>query len=151
VWRFTTVPDVPVSVNAGDDWVTWSGQEVQLAATVEDDAVSAMIFAWSADPGDGVVFSDPNAEDPIVTITKVTGNPSIVALTLTAYDDVSSDEDTMKIDVYDTACLAALGEGDAEIATGDFDADCDTDLKDFATLVAEWLVNNELTEPIPKP
>jgi hypothetical protein len=148
MWRFHVATDFPVSVNAGGDVITWSGQAVQLNATVDDDGVPA--FTWSADPADGVVF-DPNefVEDPTVTIIAV-GDPNVVTLTLSAQDGVGSDEDTMTIDVYNTACLAAIGEG-AELDPGDFDQDCDTDLKDLAAMIEEWLVNNELTESFVKP
>ena len=57
----------------------------------------------------------------------------------------------MNIYVYDTACLAAIGLGMTELDPGDFDADCDTDLVDLAAMAEEWLVNNELTESVPKP
>jgi hypothetical protein len=150
MWRFHAAADVPVSVEAGDDWVTWSGQAVQLDATVVDDGASALTIAWSADPADGVVF-DPNefVEDPTVTIIAV-GDPNVVTLTVSAQDAVSSDKDTMTIDVYDTACLAAIGEGE-ELDPGDIDQDCDTDLGDFAAIAEEWLVYIELTESIVKP
>jgi hypothetical protein len=151
--RFHVATDVPVSADAGNDWVTWSGTtgKIQLDASVVDDGVSDVIIGWSADPDDGVVF-DPNefVEDPTVTITKVTDNPSVVTLTLSAQDAVSSDEDTLKIKVYDTACLAAIGEG-LEYDRGDFDADCDTDIEDYAAMAEEWLVYKELTTSIVKP
>ena len=151
LWKFDTVSDIPVSVNAGGDVVTWSAREVQLDGTVDDHGESDVVtIAWSANPEDGVVFSDPSVEDPTVTITKATENPSIVTLTLFAQDGISSDEDTMKIEVYDTACLAAIGEGE-EYDVGDFDLNCATDLEDYAVIAEEWLVNSELTEPVEKP
>ena len=73
-----------------------------------------------------------------------------VTLTLSVSDAVSSDDDTMKIDVHDTACLAAISEGE-EYDAGDFDVDCDTDLEDYATIAEEWLVYNELTTSVVKP
>jgi hypothetical protein len=73
-----------------------------------------------------------------------------VTLTLSASDDVSSDEDTMKLYVYDTGCLAAIGEGQ-EYDRGDFDVDCDTDLEDYAAMAEQWLVYSELTTSIVKP
>jgi hypothetical protein len=151
VWNFQTVSDAPVSVNAGDDVVTWSGQAVQLDGTVVDDGASTVNLTWSAEPSDGVVF-DPNefAEDPIVTITKATDNPSGVLLTLSGQDAVSSDEDNMWIHVYDTACLAAIAEG-AELEPGDFDEDCDVDIEDLRVTAEEWLDDYTLTGPVPKP
>ncbi len=148
---FTTVTDAPVSVDAGGDMLTWSGRKVQLDASVYDDGTSGLTIAWSADPNDGVSWPDgTDVIDPNVVITKVTDNPSVVTLTLSVSDAVSSDDDTMKIDVYDTACLAAIGEGQ-EYDTGDFDTDCDTDLEDYAAMAEEWLVYNELTTSIVKP
>jgi hypothetical protein len=327
MWSFVAADDFPLSADAGPDWITWSGQAVQLDATIDDDGVSALTYTWSADPNDGVVF-DPNefVEDPTVTITKdlsiitianhsfedpvradgqqgaipvywtvpvsraqiwnpgdgtgnynghggiapdgenilwingigacsqvladtltantnytltvevavnqyyennpsykvellagetvlaeddnsiplmgdglwetsivtfdstgvdpallgellqirlgcnipldtitdegetnfddvhltvtpdrpFSGAVSTVTLTLSAHDDVSSAEDSMTIEVYDTACIAAIDPGD-------FDADCDTDLEDFAAIAEEWLVYNELTTSIVKP
>ena len=62
----------PSSVDAGVDMITWSGQPVDLAATVEDDGVSPLTYAWSTD-ADGVVveFSATDVQSPTVTITKV--------------------------------------------------------------------------------
>ncbi len=67
-----------------------------------------------------------------------------VTLTVSVHDDVSSDEDSMTIEVYDTACVGAIDPGD-------FDADCDTDIEDYAAIAEEWLVYSELTESIVKP
>ncbi len=88
--------------------------------------------------------ADPNFPAYVPDILTVT-------LTLTVQDATSSDEDTMKIEVYDTACLAAIGEEGEEIDTGDFDADCDTDIEDYAAIAEEWLVYKELTISIVKP
>jgi len=56
-------------VDAGVDMITWSGEPVTLDATVRD-GVTVVSYAWSAEPNDGVVFSDKTVEDPNVTITK---------------------------------------------------------------------------------
>ena len=139
------------SVNAGPDMITWSGQPVQLDPNYAE-GYEPNSFAWSANPGDGVVF-DPNAyvEDPTVTITKATANPSTVKLTLTADDGTGPMSDTLEIDVYDDSCLAAKAVGPAELDPSDFDENCTTDLRDYAILAAEWLVDYALTEPIVKP
>ena len=149
-WTINSVIDIPVDVEAGDNMVTWSGREVQLDASVVDDGVPEL--TWSADPNDGVVF-DPNefVEDPIVTITKATENPSVVTLTLTGDGGTSIDEDYLKIAVYDTACLAAIIDGGLLYGPGDFNLDCATDLGDYAALAEEWLVYNGLTESVVKP
>jgi hypothetical protein len=153
VWSFNAVEDLaPESVNAGVDMITWSGQPVSLDATVVDDGKSALTYAWSADPADGVVFSDPAIEDPTVTITKATANPSTVMLTLAVNDEGNPTpvQDTMDIDVYDDACEAAIGGGLTTYDETDFDANCITDLRDLAVFAAEWLVDNALTAPVPK-
>ena len=71
--------------------ITWSGQAVQLDATVEDFGEPPLTYAWSADPGEGVVFSDPEVEDPTVTITKPapTDDATIIMLTLAVSDGVN--------------------------------------------------------------
>ena len=154
VWSFNTSADLPPSsVDAGDDMITWSGEPVSLDATIVDDGKSALTYAWSANPSDGVVFTPSAAvEDPTVTITKATDNPSTVTLTL-AVNDVGNPtpvEGTMTIDVYDDACqLARIGLGLADKT--DLDNNCITDLRDYAILAAKWLVDNALTAPIPKP
>ncbi len=151
IWRFHVVDDIPVSVVAGHDWVTWSGQKVSLASAVIDDGVSTLMIGWTANPTDGVSWPEgSDVLDPNVVITKATDNPSIVTLRVTAEDGAGSVEATIMIDVYDTACLAAIGLG-AEYDPGDIDKDCDTDLGDFAAIGEEWLVYRELTTSIVKP
>ena len=152
------------SVNAGDDMITWSGQPVELDATVQD-GVTVTSYAWSAVPADGVVF-DPNAyvEDPTVMITKATLNPSAVELTLTVNDGENPPvTDAMTIDVYDDACAAALA---VEDYPADLDGDCviglndlylmaeawltGSDLSDFAQMAETWLDDYALTKAVPK-
>jgi hypothetical protein len=156
VWRFYAADDYPPSfVDAGIDMITWSGQPVSLDATVVDDGKSPLTIQWSAIPADGVVFA-PSAfvVDPNVTITKDTANPSTVTLTLAVNDesyDPTPVEDTMMIDVYDNACQAAIGKGLDPIDPADFDANCITDLGDYAILAAAWLVDYTLSAPAAKP
>jgi len=62
------------SVDAGVDMITWSGQAVQLDPNIveaEGSDWTNLTYAWTADPCDGVVFSDPGIEAPTVTITKM--------------------------------------------------------------------------------
>jgi hypothetical protein len=151
VWVFYA-SDLPPYVNV-DDVITWSGQEVQLAPTVEDDELSGSLsYSWSAEPSDGVEFSATDIEAPTVTITKATGDAATFTLTLEVDDSVNPPvEDTMTIEVYDNNCLAAKAAGLAEIDATDFDADCDTDIEDYAEIAEDWLVDYELTEPVEKP
>ena len=148
-------PNAP-DVNAGDDMITWSGEPVTLDPNVvekEGSDWTDLTYAWSADPNDGVVFSDSNIKAPTVTITKATDNPSTVTLTLAVNNEGRVEppvQDTMTIDVYDDACLAAKATGSVELDPTDFDANCITNLADFAEMALTWLVDYTLTEPIPK-
>jgi hypothetical protein len=147
-------PNLP-SVDAGVDMITWSGQEVQLAPTVVNNDTEVpqrtLSYLWSAEPVDGVVFSDDTAEAPTVTITKATANPSAVTLTLAVtLEGEEPVEDTMTIDVYDDSCEAAKGIGAVEFDLTDLDENCITNLADFAELAATWLVDYILTAPVPK-
>ena len=149
-------PDGPplYSVDAGVDMITWSGQAVPLTPTVVNNTepYTALTHAWSADPADGVKFSDPDVEAPTATITKATDNPSTVTLTLAVHDGVHpSVQDTMTIDVYDDACLAArIGKGLATNHPTDLDGNCITNLGDLAVMVTKWLNDTGLTGPVVK-
>ena len=143
------------SVDAGSDMITWSGQAVPLAPTVVNNTepYAALTYAWSADPADGVILSDPGVEDPTVTITKAaTGDVVTVRLTLAVHDGVHPKaQDTMTIAVYDDACLATrFGFGLAVNHPTDLDGNCTTDFRDLAVMATTWLVDNSLTAPVPK-
>ncbi len=138
------------STDAGIDMITWSGQPVQLDPNVLAHGAPTLAYAWTADPADGVVFSNPAALAPTVTITKPTENPSLVKVKLTVTGGLNPVEgDTVTIYVYDDACKAAIGGG-AAIHPTDLDRNCITDLADFALMAAKWLNNTGLTEPVLK-
>ena len=83
----------------------------------------------------------------------VSGAVSTVELTLAVNDEFNPTPvtDSMTIDVYDTACLAArFGLAQAAVYPGDLDEDCDTDLADLAAVAEKWLSDTGLTEPVPK-
>ena len=151
----TADPNLP-SVNAGVDMITWSGQQVQLDPNIVEKEGSDwmnLTYAWSADPNDGVEFSDPNALAPMVTITKATGNPSIVTLTLAVNNEGRLEPpvtDTMTIDVYDDSCLAAKAAGSVELDPTDIDGNCITAFEDFALMAITWFDDYSLKEPVPK-
>jgi hypothetical protein len=141
---FITSSDI--DVDAGVDMITWSGQAVELDATVVV-GEPPFTYAWSAEPDDGVVFSATDVEDPTVTITKAADNPSVVTLTLAVHDAANPPvEDTITIDVYDDACKAAIGAGLGTDNPGDFDGNCITDFEDFAVMATTWLDGSELQE-----
>jgi hypothetical protein len=148
--------DPNISVNAGVDMVTLSGETVTLAGTAASDAYGDenLVLKWSASPPDGVVFSDDTSANSTVTITKATNDPSSVVLTLQAADVADPShvaKDWLVIDVYNDACLAAKSVDPGATDTTDIDADCDTDIEDFAVIAEDWLVDYELTEPVEKP
>jgi len=139
----------PYSVNAGTNMITWSGEPVKLHATVQE-GVTVVSYAWSADDP-CAVFDSNSIENPNVTITKATGNPSTVKLTLTVDDGVNPPvKDSIRIDVYDDACKAAIGAGLAADNLGDFDENCITDANDLAELATKWLNDTGLTVPVLK-
>ena len=80
-------------------------------------------------------------------------NTRIVTMALGVSDGANPTpvEDTMEIDVYSDNCLAAKAAGLAAIDPADIDADCITDLEDFAEMALTWLVDYSLTEPIVLP
>ena len=149
------------TVDAGDNWVSWSGNTIALDASVVNNAATSLTYMWTTD-ADGVVFdpaidpADPNTCNvlsPTVTITKEAGNPTDVVLTL-AVNNVDSGKsdvvDTVTVKLYDDACLAAIGEGVATIDVTDFDGDCITNLADVAEVAKQWLVDYQLTESTDK-
>ncbi|MHC4555881.1 MAG: hypothetical protein ACYS80_01110, partial [Planctomycetota bacterium] len=141
------------SVDAGKDMITWSGQAVLLAPTIVNNTepYTALTYAWSADPTDGVILSNPGVEDPTVTITKAaTGDALTVTLTLAVHDGIHpSVQDTMIITVYDNACLATrFGFGLAANHPTDLDGNCTTDFRDFAVMATKWLNDTGLTGPV---
>jgi hypothetical protein len=80
LYRFHATSDLPLeSVEVGPDMITWSGEPIQLDATVVDDGASELSYLWTASPDYGVVFDpDEYAEDPTVTITIPTGRVPVV-------------------------------------------------------------------------
>jgi len=156
-----TLPDV----DAGNNWITWSGEAVTVDANVvnndSNEPQGTLTYLWTADaasvadPNLDVVITDANQEDPnaSVTITKTvpTGDATVVtitlAVTLPGKDPV---EDTMTIDVYDNSCLAAEAVGPVEYDPTDIDGNCITNFGDFAVMAITWLVDYKLPAPEPK-
>jgi len=151
------------SVNAGDDMVTWNGEEVSLSATVAD-VNTPTTYEWIAinpDPGNVTVVLDPavNAADPntsvdvnpTVTITKSAGEAVEVTLLLKVDDGVNKIvTDTVVIEVYDDACKATrFGLGISSIA--DISENCVLNLEEIAAIAESWLNFTGLTDPIVKP
>lgn len=154
-------PNAP-DVNAGNDWIIWSGETVTLDPTVVERAPTIwtnLTYVWTASPDTGVVITedginpdDTATKEAKVEITKTADNPSPVALTLSVYGQgiPLPMKDTLIINVYDDPCLAAKGADPASIDQADFDANCITQLSDYAVLAEKWLVDYALTEPAEK-
>jgi hypothetical protein len=164
---YASVLGYPLSpdVDPGDNMVSWSGGQAQLAPTVVNndpgDPQMPLAYEWTYDAPEGyTVTFDPSAsvEDPMVTITKdaPTGDATVITLQLTAENvggtapDFAPMKANMTIDVYDDACEAFKTAGTA-INDSDFNKDCETGLEDFAIMALKWLVDYELTEPVEKP
>jgi hypothetical protein len=161
----STDPNAP-SVDAGVDMITLSGMGVELDPTVVNNDTEVpqkpLSHIWTAVPDTGVLITedginpdDPATKEATVTITKATANPSTVTLTLEVdlVGTLSSASDTMEIDVYDDACLAAqvVSSPSKPFDPSDFDENCTTNLIDYAILAAKWLVDYALTAPVVKP
>ena len=144
-------PDGRPLVDIGEDMITWSGKAVQMNPSFNG-GFSATSFAWTAEPVTGVAFTpNANVESPTVTVTKATANPSVVTIMLDVDGPDGPEEDTMTLDVYDTACKAAIGKGLSANHPTDIDGNCITDFRDFAILSVTWLDNDTLTGAIIKP
>jgi hypothetical protein len=153
------------SVDAGNDWIAWSGAPVTANATVVNndphEPQAELTYAWTvdadslADTNLTIELTNADQEDVTVKITKTadTGDATVVTMTLAANNVGSGKpavEDTMTIDVYDDACKAANADGALEYDPVDFDANCITDLSDYAVMAAAWLVDYTLTGPVTK-
>jgi len=156
-------PNIP-DVNAGVDMITWSGQAVALDPNVvnNSDPITALTYAWRADTPDAGVTVEFDPIDPIaandpaptVTITKPADGVAVSVTLRLAVNNVGSENDdvvdTMTINVYDDACLAAKAVGPVELDATDIDENCITDFKDFAELALAWLYDYALTEAVSK-
>jgi hypothetical protein len=153
-----TLPDV----DAGIDMISWSGQAVTMDPNVvnnDTEPQGELSYLWTAEPngiGDpnlDVAITGADTENASVTITKtaLTGDATVVtmtlAVTLEGEDPVT---DSMTIDVYDDACVAALDLGLTTIDTTDLDENCITAFPDFAVMAATWLDDYALTEAVAK-
>jgi hypothetical protein len=154
-------PDAP-DVDAGIDMISWSGQAVTMDPNVvnnDTEPQGELSYLWTAEPngiGDpnlDVAITGADTENASVTITKTapTGDATVVtmtlAVTLEGEDPVT---DSMTIDVYDDACVAALDLGLTTIDTTDLDGNCITAFPDFAVMAVTWLDDYALTEAVAK-
>ncbi len=156
-------PNLP-DVDAGDDMISWLGQAVTMDPNIVEAPGSdwtSLTYLWTVEPngiGDpnlDVVITDADQKDASVTITKTapTGDATVVTMTLAVNNEGRLDPpvtDTMTIDVYDDACLAAKATGSVELDPTDIDENCITNFVDFAVMATAWLDDYTLTGPVPK-
>ncbi|MCD6395213.1 MAG: hypothetical protein J7M40_17145 [Planctomycetes bacterium] len=156
VWSFDAsadaVPTVEIHTPA---MMTWSDNPVTLDATITDSGLSELTYGWTAEPNglddpDLTVDFDAGAEDPEVTVTNLTGSMVTVTLTLTAFDEANPEiaEASVEIDVYPDACEMAKNGLGTPVAATDFNADCITNLPDFAELAFAWFDDYGATEAV---
>ncbi len=149
VYVFHAAEDLPPSVDAGPDMITWAGQPIQLNAIIQDDGASATTILWEAnDPN--AVLSDPAIENPFVTVDYPAG---AVTLTATVQDGTNLPvSNAMVLHVYANPCEAArLGLKLSAANPEDLTGDCIVDLNDFAVIASQWLEDYALTAPVPVP
>jgi hypothetical protein len=151
MFHFIAVGDLPPTVNAGADIVSWADQATQLEANVDDDGASTLTILWTSD-NENVVISDPNIANPTVTLANETGEPITVTFTIAVNDEAYTTpvEDSIIVTVYPDACQAArVGAGLAAEYPGDSNGDCVIDMVDFAAeMAAKWLADYALTAPV---
>jgi len=144
--------DAAFAVNAGADMVTWSGEPVDLSATVQAGVVVDS-YLWTAvtpDPNATIVFDANDIATPEITITKIDAEATMVTVKLTVDDGVNAPvSDTMEIEVYDNNCQAArIGKELADAYQADFvNEDCLIGLDELAAIAEKWLDVKGLTAP----
>jgi hypothetical protein len=88
LYTFYASDDQPPTVDAGENATAKSGQAVQLDATVVDDGVSLLTYAWRVQPTEGVEFSATDVEDPVVTVTRNSRGSVVYTFTLAVNDQL---------------------------------------------------------------
>ena|GEM_PF-1166213 len=123
-------PNIP-DVDAGADMITWSDEPVTLDPNVVEKAGSdwtSLTYAWSAEPSDGVEFSNPDIKAPTVTITKT---PVFVPFVANAsFEDPPLDEDDYTW--QDVPGWTSIGHADGDEGVGVWN----TTIADFDPVIA---------------
>jgi len=150
-----TIEATATGASPADD-TTWTTVEISFTTgdEVEDDSVGQpLTIRLSADNFGStttVSFDEVklmiNGEEGVIDYDD---EMSTVTLTLTVTDETNPVvTDIITVDVYDTACKAALATGlSSEI---DFNSDCVVNLEDFAVMAAAWLNDTSYIEAAPK-
>ncbi len=163
VYSFNVTDDLPPTLSAMNNQITWSGQEVQLVSGLGDDGKSNVTVTWTADPAEGVSFTPGGGvtytytgpfsgyADPKVTMTHASTEEASVTVSVSVGDvfNPTPVEGSVLLRVFKDACQATR-EGNGQSEETDLNEDCVTNLKDFAIIAAAWLNDYTLTAPVTK-
>lgn len=148
VWKFTADNSAP-QVDAGSTVYTYLTEgtvDVQMTPTVTDDGrpdpPAAYTVLWTLQSGqaENVTINNPATETTTITFT-ATGT---YVFLLTVDDSELTNADTVTVNVYADACLAAKGVPEYARALGDINDDCNVDMTDLGLLAADWLDSTAL-------
>jgi hypothetical protein len=148
VWKFTADNSAP-QVDAGSTVYTYLTEgtvDVQMTPTVTDDGrpdpPAAYTVLWTLQSGqaENVTINNPRTETTTITFT-ATGT---YVFLLTVDDSELTNADTVTVNVYADACLAAKGVPGYARALGDINDDCNVDMTDLGLLAADWLDSTAL-------
>ena len=100
------------------------------------DPPAAVDIEWIqvSGPEEGATINSPTSESTSVDIIE----SGIYEFELTADDGLAQSSDKVQVIVGADSCEASVLSG-SYYNSKDFDLDCDVDLADFATFIAEWL------------
>ncbi|MCF7956622.1 MAG: hypothetical protein K9M75_12535 [Phycisphaerae bacterium] len=157
-------PNAP-NISTDAHIITWAGESVPLTATVTIPAETTwnttdLTYSWAVVPDDHTANLDieilnSDSKTPTVTITHLTPPTEdrvTVNMKFTVSGEGKSTNAYVTIDTYNTVCLASLASNsELGLDLGDINADCNTNLEDFAGMAAAWLVDYSSTEPADQP
>lgn len=140
VFSFQATDNLPPVVDAGNGFISWVGDTIQLDATVTDENTPTV--TWSAtDPS--VTFVDSSVLDAQVSASAV----GTYTLTLSVDDGFNAPVTaTTIIQVEADSCAAAHAAGSDYV--GDIVDDCVINLDDFAVMALDWLTDYNLTDEV---
>lgn len=148
VWRFTADNAAP-QVDAGPTVYTYLTEgtvTVQMAPTVTDDGrpldpgVTTVLWMLQSGNAEAVTINSPTAEDTTITFT-ATGT---YVFLLTADDGELTNADSVTVNIYADACLAAKGVPGYSKPLGDINDDCEVNMTDLGLLAGDWLESTAL-------
>jgi len=155
-----TVSVTPYGQEAGQMY-TLAGETVLVDLHITDAVtdVNDLEFRWDStyydDPNYVKTFTQVDSEDPNVWEISVerpeeaTGTKRYDFYCYVTDDNEEKKSGVMRIYFYDDACLLAKGFDPDAVALTDLNADCTTNLADFAILATAWMKDTTPVEPFP--